>query len=92
MNKGILILALIAVACSFHIFPEGVKNCPQPTVVNYVNITQYLGAWYEQSKIPFFFEWGCSHTVANYSLNPSGSNLLVNNSCIRNGKETYSVG
>ena len=51
-----------------------------------------MGAWYEQSRIPYYFERGCSHNIANYSLNHDGKSVLVNNTCIRNGKPAGAVG
>jgi hypothetical protein len=31
------------------------KNLTEPVTVPYVDIDKYLGAWYEQSTIPFYF-------------------------------------
>jgi lipocalin len=53
-----------------------------PTVVPYVNITEFAGTWYEISGIPQFYELLCSRcTVANYSLSEDRTYLDVQNSC-----------
>lgn len=57
----------------------------------YVDVASYLGAWYEQAVIPYYFERGCSKTIAKYSLNKDGT-IRVDNSCVRNGKLVESVG
>lgn len=64
----------------------------QPVPVPYVNITRYLGVWYEQALIPFYFEKGCSKTYANYSMNADGKTIRVENRCTKNGRETLTVG
>ena len=55
---------------------------PQKTVP-YVDVSKYLGAWYEQAVIPFFFERDCEKTVATYSLSKDGT-IRVDNVCYRN--------
>ena len=44
-----------------------------PVTVPYVDIKKFLGAWYEQAVIPYYFERNCTKTVATYSLNTNGS-------------------
>jgi apolipoprotein D and lipocalin family protein len=68
------------------------KNLTEPKTVPYVDIDKYLGAWYEQSTIPFYFERGCTKTVATYSWNADKKSVKVDNSCIRYGKLVESVG
>ena len=51
-----------------------------------------MGAWYEQAVIPYYFERGCSHTIANYSLNADGKSLKVYNTCTRNGRLVSGTG
>jgi len=59
--------------------------------VPYVNLTRYLGVWYEQASIPTYFEINCEQTYANYSFNDDGT-IRVDNACIRNGKKTGGIG
>jgi len=50
--------------------------------VDYVDVNQYLGTWYEIEKIPNRFQRKCNATKANYSLKRNGS-IRVINTCIR---------
>ena len=56
-----------------------------PTVPD-VNITQYLGIWYEIVRLPFIWEYNCYCVEAYYTLKNDG-NILVNNTC-RKGSVT----
>lgn len=95
-------LALVAIATVAILIGLGVHNyesteqslrvdLTQPDTVPYVDVARYLGVWYEQSVIPFYFERGCSKTYANYSMNPDKT-LKVNNTCTKNGRPTSSIG
>jgi lipocalin len=60
MSKQIIILAaIIAIAVSFTFTPKIFQNSKAlnkvPETVPYVDIAKYLGTWYEQSVIPFYF-------------------------------------
>jgi len=63
----------------------------EPQTVPYVDVKSYLGTWYEQAVIPYYFERGCSKTKATYSLNKDNT-VRVDNSCVRDGKLVESVG
>jgi len=52
--------------------------------VSYVNLTRYIGIWYEQASIPQVNETNCIKSMANYSFNTDGT-VKVLNSCERNG-------
>jgi apolipoprotein D and lipocalin family protein len=62
-----------------------------PKTVPYVEISKYLGAWYEQAAIPSHFERECENTVATYSLNKDGT-IRVDNVGYRNGVKHEIVG
>lgn len=62
-----------------------------PKTVPYVDVDRYLGTWYEQSTIPFYFERNCEGTRATYSYNKDGT-IRVDNLCYRNGVKHESVG
>ena len=63
----------------------------EPQTVPHVDLQSYLGTWYEQAVIPFYWEKGCSQTKAVYSLNKDNT-IRVDNSCMKNGKLSESVG
>lgn len=58
-----------------------------------INLENYLGLWYEQARLPNFFERRCVCGItAQYTLLPDGS-IEVLNSCIKsNGKKISSRG
>jgi apolipoprotein D and lipocalin family protein len=60
-------------------------------VVPYVELTKYLGKWYEIAHLPIRFQKGCTDTTATYTLSEDGS-ILVLNECIRNGKVRQTKG
>ncbi|QLG89897.1 lipocalin family protein [Chitinibacter bivalviorum] len=44
-----------------------------------VDLSRYVGQWYEIAKFPMFFQRNCvADTTANYSSNPDGSIKVVN--------------
>ena len=61
-----------------------------PQTVPYVNVTRYLGVWWEQARIPAGFEKGCVDTFATYSL-INQSAIKVNNTCTRDGKTSSGI-
>lgn len=96
-TKATLAVALfVAVAALFALGPQdpSLANLTlgkEPQTVPYVDIPSYLGVWYEQSVIPYYFERGCSKTTATYSVNKDGT-LRVDNKCMRNGQWKESFG
>ena len=89
------VAAIVLVAAGlFALQPSSLGNLTlgkSPETVPYVDIPSYLGVWYEQSVIPYFWEKGCSKTTATYSMNKDGS-LRVDNKCMRSGSWKESVG
>ncbi len=99
MNKSIiaLILAFIAlvlgVQFTSNTFENNETNLTKdpPKTVPYVDVNKYLGPWYEQAVIPYYFERNCEKTCATYSLN-TDKTIRVDNVCYRNGVKHESVG
>ena len=54
-------------------------------VVPHVELSKYLGKWYEIAHLPAKFQDGCNQTTATYSLLKDG-NVSVLNECIKDGK------
>lgn len=46
------------------------------------NLTQFVGLWYEIASLPQFFSAGCSCTTAEYTIDPNGNGVIVNNDCL----------
>jgi apolipoprotein D and lipocalin family protein len=60
--------------------------------VDFVNLTKYMGRWYEIARLPTYFEKDCENVVADYSIstNSSVTNIVdmrvkVRNQCTVNG-------
>ena len=88
--KKILVLCLfvnlILVSCV-----NNIVNEPELKTVDTVDVTRYMGTWYEIASIPAWFQKGLVGVKANYSLNEDGT-VNVANSGYRdtlNGKEEF---
>jgi apolipoprotein D and lipocalin family protein len=66
----LLLLTLPLIACMG--VPDNVK------VVESVDANQYLGTWYEISRLDHRFERGLEQVTANYSKNEDGSIKVIN--------------
>ena len=55
-------------------------NTLAPKTVESVDLKRYQGTWYEQARLPMFFQRNCAQSEAHYSLKPDG-NVAVLNRC-----------
>ena len=79
--RPLRILAWVALTISCTV-ALGQAAAPMKSVVN-LDVSRYLGRWYEIAKFPNSFQKKCaSDTTADYELRPDGS-LSVLNQCIR---------
>jgi apolipoprotein D and lipocalin family protein len=85
-RAGLPALALAAVAgvmVARNMRPAtGNKKVPQPCKP--VDLTRYLGKWYELARYDNWFERGCDAVTAEYGLLPDGK-VSVRNACRRGG-------
>jgi len=65
---------------------------PLQTVQN-VDLSKYVGRWYDIASYPAFFQKGCRCTTADYELVPDKDYIRVVNRCIRfkNGRSKLTV-
>ena len=80
-----ILLTALAICSGFSLFEDdstGNSSIPQPA--KSVELSRYLGRWYELGSYPAIFQEGCSATYADYSLNDDGS-IRVLNSCRKGG-------
>lgn len=56
--------------------PVGNSSVPQPAKP--VDLSRYLGKWYEQARYEAGFQKGCEAVTAEYSQKPDGSLAVVN--------------
>ena len=66
--------ALLLAGCSTS------DNSLAPKTVESVDLKRYQGTWYEQARLPMFFQRNCAQSEAHYSLKPDG-NVAVLNRC-----------
>lgn len=63
------------------------ENKTELKVVENVDLSRYLGRWYEIALIPVWFQKGCAGgTTAEYSLFKDGVVNVVNRCCTEDGK------
>jgi apolipoprotein D and lipocalin family protein len=67
----------------------GRPAAPPLEVVPSVDLSRYVGTWYEIAKYPNRFQRGCVGATAEYTLAPDGKRVEVVNRCreIDSGKE-----
>lgn len=79
-------ILLIVTAASINLMAQNENN--KVVTVDHVDLSRYVGLWYEIAKIPNSFQDHCaSNTIAEYSLNDDGT-IKVINSCMESGGET----
>lgn len=62
---------------------------PQPTTMQ-VDLQKYQGRWYEQARLPMFFQRDCIQSEAHYRLREDGR-IDVTNRCKQNDGEWNEV-
>ena len=70
-----LALTLSGCCCVIHCFLQA------PTVVPYVNLSRYVGKWYEIAHYPTPFQANCASSTADYTANADGT-IGVFNTCL----------
>lgn len=89
MSRGFAFTALPAAlflgACVGSSGPTGNASVPQPAKP--VELTAYLGTWYEYGRYEAPFQKGCEGVTAEYSLRETSgdSKIRVVNSCYQDG-------
>ncbi len=75
--KIVIALAIMALGLVAHRANASTTNVQ---TVPSVDLTKFLGKWYEIAVIPYFFERNCTGTNANYALRADGK-IDVHNIC-----------
>lgn len=78
--------ALLLGACAYIPRPGPVGNRAVPQPARSVDLTRYMGRWYEQFRYEASFEKDMDDVTATYSLNDDGTVKVINR-----GRETGSV-
>ena len=74
-----LLAALAAAALLVGCANSGTGVVP-PRTVEQVDLTRYQGLWYEQARLPMFFQRNCAQSEALYELQEGGT-IGVTNRC-----------
>lgn len=83
MGAGVAALIGFAQAAS-------AKSAPLEVQPN-VDLTRYMGTWYEQARLPNWFQHKCDFdTTAQYTANADGT-VQVLNSCVRSDSKVVSA-
>jgi len=74
MNKALIIVVTIAILFGAYKissinFSNNNLSLDPPKTVDYVDLTKYVGKWYEQASIPAPFQANCQKTTATYTKN-----------------------
>ncbi|HEX9136694.1 MAG TPA: lipocalin family protein [Nitrospirota bacterium] len=80
MKWGLLLVTMLLAACT----TNGRQSTPLE-VVPAVDLSRYIGKWYEIASFPQRFQKDCTDSRAEYRIRPDGV-VEVLNSCLRDGK------
>lgn len=75
-SKRISLLTFILFSLSI----SGCNNEPPLATASQVDITQYMGKWYEIAALPNKYQADCNCRMTNYAY--SGSNVTINHTCL----------
>ncbi len=77
-RAAITIFLFSAFMCTANAFTFNSKTDPE--VVSTVDITRYVGSWYEIAHSPNFFQRGCEYSTAEYQI-INAESISVHNVC-----------
>ena len=79
MSMKILFIAAILTAAPVALLGMGAReSLPPLKVVPQVDLSRYMGTWYEIARFPHRFEEGCVATKATYTLREDGKVDVLN--------------
>jgi apolipoprotein D and lipocalin family protein len=78
--KGTIILVAVIVIVTVASSYAHTAELPPLRIVAHVDLSRYLGTWYEIARLPNRFQNGCLGSSAEYSLREDGD-IAVLNSC-----------
>ncbi len=89
-----IILVLLAMVALFWLFGCRAKAGAPLATVPKVELTKYLGTWYEIARYPNRFERNCVGVTATYTLQPNGRLRVDNRARLHtlDGKPTQAIG
>ncbi|MGM3389660.1 lipocalin family protein [Stutzerimonas stutzeri] len=82
----LLFTAALLVGCA------GSKPDDAPETVGQVDLKRYQGTWYEQARLPMFFQRNCVRSEAHYELQQDGRVAVTNRCETGDGEWEQAVG
>lgn len=70
----VVIILLVCQAC----VSSDKQDASPPEVVSFVDLSRYVGQWYEIARFPHWFQEGCVGSRAAYSLRADGRISVLN--------------
>lgn len=74
----LVLLPLLVLAASLGWAGPGSAKEPPPETVPHVDLSRYVGTWYEIASYPAWFQKGCTGTTATYAIRDDGRIDVVN--------------
>ncbi|ANF25253.1 lipocalin family protein [Stutzerimonas stutzeri] len=68
------------------------SNVNGPETAGQVDLERYQGTWYEQARLPMFFQRNCVRSQANYRLQDDGSVAVTNRCETEDGEQQEATG
>jgi apolipoprotein D and lipocalin family protein len=84
------LLTLCAAALLLSGCANSAKDDAPPATVAQVDLQRYQGTWYEQARLPMFFQRHCAQSEAQYELR-SDASVGVTNRCLTHEGEWQAV-
>lgn len=78
---SVCVAALLLSGCA-----NSAKDVAPPATVAQVDLQRYQGTWYEQARLPMFFQRHCAQSEAHYQLRSDGSVGVTNRCQTHEGK------
>lgn len=87
--KNLLLLVLFSIGCAH----SNAVAKPPVTTVDHVDLTRYVGNWYELASIPQWFQKECVwSTTAEYTARNNGKIDVVNTCVKKDGTKKVAIG
>lgn len=83
MRVGLFIIIMIIVFVLIYLVPTTPTN---NTIIyafrpHTINLTKYMGNWYEIARLPVYYQKDCIRSMATYSLNADNT-INITNQCV----------
>jgi apolipoprotein D and lipocalin family protein len=93
MISAVLLLAVCSFSAGNLRAEDAGSSRKELLVVEHVELSRYLGTWYEVASIPVWFQKECAGgTTATYSLDVDGKISVLNQCCTKDGQKKAARG